>query len=58
MPATKTEEKIIADLTKGYARLSGEAQADFAKSISWSERHMWWIVLAVGVLGIMAGHFG
>lgn len=58
MPTTQTEEKIIADLNKGYARLSGEAQSDFAKSISWSERHMLWVVLAIGVLSFMAGHFG
>lgn len=55
---TSTEQRIVAELKAEYARLSGEAQADFAKSISWSERHFWWFVPSALILGILIGHFG
>ncbi len=54
---TNIEQAAIKDFKAAYAKLQPEARAELAKSISWAERNIGYVVLVTAVVSFAAGYF-
>lgn len=51
----QVERAAIAEAKRIWDGLSAEGKVEIAKSVSWAERHFWWVVPSAFGIGIVIG---